>query len=162
MDRATRHSPRQDRLGAAAALKTSLSGLSIGGEYVRHADDSDEPPGIRTVNHRKKRTIAETPERSIEWLIEHEELSGPVICASPNQLPNRDFMRILREAAHRSVGLPASRWMLEVGAFALRTETELLLKSRRVVPAKLAAAGFTFDFSELAAALVEIEAARGT
>jgi uncharacterized protein (TIGR01777 family) len=84
--------------------------------------------------------------RAIFWLIEHEEISGPVNLAAPNPLPNAEFMRILREAAGVSFGLPASEWMLEIGAFFMRTETELILKSRRVTPGRLLENGFVFDF----------------
>ena len=55
-------------------------------------------------------------------------------------------MRALREAWGVRFGLPARRWMLEVGAWALRTETELVLKSRRVVPRRLLESGFAFEF----------------
>jgi uncharacterized protein (TIGR01777 family) len=84
--------------------------------------------------------------RAVYWLIEREELSGPVNLASPNPLPNAEFMRDLREAWGTRFGLPATEWMLAIGALAMRTETELILKSRRVVPRRLAEAGFTFDF----------------
>jgi uncharacterized protein (TIGR01777 family) len=84
--------------------------------------------------------------RAIYWLIEHEELSGPVNIASPQPLPNKEFMRILREAAGAKIGLPAATWMLEVGAMLMQTETELILKSRRVTPARLQMSGFEFDF----------------
>jgi uncharacterized protein len=89
---------------------------------------------------------------AIFWLIEHEEISGAVNLASPQPLPNRDFMAILRQAAGVSIGLPASRWMLEIGAVFLQTETELILKSRRVVPQRLLDAGFRFQFPEWAEA----------
>ena len=84
--------------------------------------------------------------RSIRWLIEHDTVSGPVNLAAPNPLPNADFMRALREAWGIRLGLPAAKWMLEIGAIFLRTETELILKSRRVVPGLLAHHGFTFQF----------------
>jgi uncharacterized protein len=84
--------------------------------------------------------------RAIFWLIEHEEVSGAVNLSSPNPLPNREFMGILRQAAGVSIGLPATQWMLEIGAVFLRTETELILKSRRVIPKRLLDAGFTFQF----------------
>ena len=83
--------------------------------------------------------------RSVFWLIDHD-LSGPVNLSSPNPLPNSDFMRILRKVAKIPIGLPATRWMLEIGAILLKTETELILKSRRVVPSKLLASGFKFQF----------------
>jgi len=86
--------------------------------------------------------------RAIDFLIEHEELDGVVNLASPNPLPNRDFMRALREAAGAPFGLPATEWMLEIGAVFLRTETELILKSRRVVPTRLLENGFDFRFPD--------------
>ncbi len=84
--------------------------------------------------------------RAVTWLIEHDELEGAVNLAAPNPLPNADFMRALREAWGIGVGLPATNLMLEVGAFLLRSETELIRKSRRVVPGKLLASGFAFKF----------------
>lgn len=82
--------------------------------------------------------------RATQWLIDHEEAEGIVNLAAPHPLPNADFMRALRAAAGVSVGLPASRWMLEAGAVLMRTETELILKSRRVVPGRLLEQGFAF------------------
>ncbi|GAA3233708.1 TIGR01777 family oxidoreductase [Dactylosporangium siamense] len=82
---------------------------------------------------------------AIQFLIERDDLAGPVNVAAPGPLPHRDFMRALRSAARMPVGLPATKWMAELGAFAIRSDTELLLKSRRVVPARLTDAGFTFD-----------------
>ncbi|MBS1793547.1 MAG: TIGR01777 family oxidoreductase [Acidobacteria bacterium] len=86
--------------------------------------------------------------RAVKFLIDREDLSGAVNLSSPNPLPNREFMRIFREAWGTRVGLPATRLMLEIGAVLMRTETELVLKSRRVVPGRLLDAGFTFDFPE--------------
>jgi uncharacterized protein (TIGR01777 family) len=86
--------------------------------------------------------------RSVYWLTEHAELAGPVNIASPNPLPYRDFMRELRRAAGVPIGLPATRWMLEIGTWALRTESELVLKSRRVVPGRLVESGFRFEYPE--------------
>ncbi len=82
---------------------------------------------------------------AVRWLIDHE-LSGPVNLAAPEPLPNADFMRVLREAWRTRIGLPATSWMLEAGAFLLRTETELILKSRRVTPARLLKEGFQFRY----------------
>src|SRR4029079_4010019 len=83
---------------------------------------------------------------AIWWLISRDHIDGVVNVAAPNPLPNADFMRFLREAAGVSVGLPANRWMLEIGAVVMRTENELILKSRRVVPARLLQDGFRFRF----------------
>ena len=84
--------------------------------------------------------------RAVLWLIEHEELEGPVNLAAPNPLTNAEFMRALRSAWGIPFGLPATEWMLELGALILQSETELILKSRRVVPAKLLQSGFSFEF----------------
>jgi uncharacterized protein (TIGR01777 family) len=83
--------------------------------------------------------------RAIRWLIARDDVQGAVNIASPNPLPNAAFMRALRDAWGTRIGLPATRWMLELGAIALKTETELVLKSRRVVPGRLLDAGFTFE-----------------
>jgi len=83
--------------------------------------------------------------RAVRFVAEHDALTGPVNLASPNPLPNSGFMRALREACGAPFGLPAERWMLEIGAIFLRTETELLLKSRRAVPTRLLEHGFHFD-----------------
>jgi len=95
--------------------------------------------------------------RAIEWLIGHDELIGPVNLAAPNPLPNAEMMRLVRKACGAPFGLPATEWMLEIGAFFLRTETELILKSRRVVPGRLLASGFQFHFSNLENALRDLE-----
>ena len=84
--------------------------------------------------------------RAVLWLIDHEELEGPVNLAAPNPLRNAEFMGALRSAWGMPFGLPATEWMLELGAFVLHSETELILKSRRVVPAKLMQSGFSFEF----------------
>jgi len=83
---------------------------------------------------------------AVLWLIEHEELEGPINLAAPNPLTNSEFMRVLRSAWGMPFGLPATEWMLELGAFLMQSETELILKSRRVVPSRLLQSGFTFKF----------------
>ncbi|HEX2203827.1 MAG TPA: TIGR01777 family oxidoreductase [Longimicrobium sp.] len=94
--------------------------------------------------------------RALYWLIEHDEVDGVVNVASPNPLPYADFMRALRRAWGALIGLPATEWMLEIGVRILRSETELVLKSRRVVPGRLLEAGFAFDFPEWPAAAEEL------
>ncbi|MFG2532604.1 TIGR01777 family oxidoreductase [Streptomyces sp. NPDC048516] len=86
--------------------------------------------------------------RAVEFLVDRSDLAGPVNLAAPAPLPQRAFMRALRAAWGVPVGLPATKWMAALGAFALRSDTELLLKSRRVVPGRLLEAGFTFDHGE--------------
>ena len=91
--------------------------------------------------------------RAVEWLIDHGQLSGPVNVASPNPLTNAEFMRVFRQVCRRPFGLPAAEWMLKLGAALLGTETELILKSRRVVPGRLLAAGYQFKFAQWREAL---------
>jgi len=93
--------------------------------------------------------------RAVYWLIDND-LDGPVNLASPNPVPNAAFMKTLREAWGMPVGLPATRWMLEIGAIFMRTETELILKSRRVTPGRLLEAGFNFDFAEWPVAAADL------
>jgi len=84
--------------------------------------------------------------RAIRWLLAHEEVADVVNLAAPAPLPNDELMRVLREAWGARIDLPATKWMLALGAFMLQSETELPLKSRRVVPTRLLQAGFTFQF----------------
>jgi uncharacterized protein (TIGR01777 family) len=93
---------------------------------------------------------------AIYWLIERSTLEGAVNLASPYPLPNTDFMAAIRKAWGMPLGLPATKWMLELGAIFLRTETELILKSRRVIPNRLLNDGFTFRFAEWPEAVQEL------
>jgi uncharacterized protein len=94
--------------------------------------------------------------RAIEWLIANEALRGPVNICSPNPVTNREFLRTLRAAWGLPIGFPNPAWMIEIGSFLLRTESELVLKSRWVVPTKLVDAGFTFTFPDWPAAAHEL------
>ena len=96
--------------------------------------------------------------RSVEWLIAHEDWEGVVNLAAPHPLPNIDFMRALRNAWGQTPGLPLNNWMVELGAIFLRTESELILKSRQVIPGRLAAAGFQFQFAKWPEAAQELVA----
>lgn len=86
--------------------------------------------------------------RALEFLIRRDDFSGAVNIAAPHPLPQAEFMRVLRQAWGTRVGLPTTKWIAELGAFVLRTDTELLLKSRRVIPGRLTSAGFTFEFPD--------------
>jgi hypothetical protein len=109
---------------------------------VRHGLGGTNGPGNQFVSW-----IHETDFiRSIELLIATEDFTGVVNLASPNPLPNRDFLRAIREAWGTRIGLPTTSWMIEIGTFLMRTESELILKSRQVVPGRLLAAGFQFTF----------------
>jgi uncharacterized protein (TIGR01777 family) len=94
--------------------------------------------------------------RAIQWLIDHDAVTGPVNLAAPNPLPNAEFMRAFRKAWGMPIGLPAAEWMLEIAALVLGTETELILKSRRVTPGRLVQEGFTFQYPDWPAAATEL------
>jgi uncharacterized protein len=94
--------------------------------------------------------------RLVDWILEHEEIEGTYNCSSPKPVTNHAFMQTLRQVAGHKIGLPAPAWMLKMGAAVIGTETELLLKSRWVVPAKLLQAGFSFQFPVLKDAVTDI------
>jgi uncharacterized protein len=94
--------------------------------------------------------------RAIELLIADDALRGPVNICSPNPVKNREFLRALRAAWGQPIGFPNPAWMIEIGSFLLRTESELVLKSRWVIPTKLVDAGFTFNFPDWPAAAHEL------
>jgi uncharacterized protein (TIGR01777 family) len=96
--------------------------------------------------------------RAVRFLVERDDLAGAVNVAAPGPLPQREFMRVLRSAWRVPVGLPATAWLAEIGAFAMRSDTELLLKSRRVVPGRLTDAGFEFDYPEWTEAAADLTA----
>lgn len=84
----------------------------------------------------------------INWLIEHQEIDDVVNLAAPNPLPYAEFMRLLRQAWGIKIGLPATKWMVEIGTYLMGTESELALKSRRVIPGRLLAEGFSFAYGD--------------
>ncbi len=96
----------------------------------------------------------------IGFLIAHEDIDGVVNVSSPNPVDSVTVMRSIRRALGMPFGIPLHRWVLEPGAWAIRTETELVLKSRWVVPERLLAAGYVFAHPEIDAAIVGILAER--
>jgi uncharacterized protein len=119
---------------------------------VRHGLGGTIGPGTQFVSWIHEADFV----RAVEFLIAREELAGIVNLASPNPVPNRDFMRALRDAWGARLGLPTPKWMLELGTFLMRTESELVLKSRRVVPTRLVQAGFQFLYPEWPSATQEL------
>jgi NAD dependent epimerase/dehydratase family enzyme len=111
---------------------------------------SDRSPWHRTKGRQKFSWVhIDDVVRSIRFLRDRDDISGPVNVASPHPTDNRTLMRTLRGAVGMRIGLPAWRWMLEPAMWLLRTEPELVLKSRWVVPETLAEAGFTFEHADL-------------
>lgn len=85
----------------------------------------------------------------ISFLQTRKDLSGVFNCASPNPVTNWELMSKMRQAMNRSFGLPSPKWLLELGAVMIQTETELILKSRWVIPERLEQEGYVFKFPEL-------------
>lgn len=92
----------------------------------------------------------------IEWLYDNKEAKGTYNAAAPGPVPNKEFMRLMRGIYKMSIGIPAPAWLLEIAAFIHGTETELLLKSRWVLPALLLSEGYTFKFSKMEHALKDL------
>lgn len=92
----------------------------------------------------------------VEHAIAHEELSGVINVSAPNPVPNAAFMAALRRACGMPLGLPTPAWLLEIGAVLIRTETELILKSRWVVPKRLLDSGYGFRFPDVEEAMADL------
>ncbi len=92
----------------------------------------------------------------VEWVTGNESITGVYNCTAPGPVPNSQLMQTIREAYGVPAGLPAPTWLLEIGAGLIGTETELILKSRWVVPAKLLQAGYLFRFPQLAPAVHDL------
>jgi uncharacterized protein (TIGR01777 family) len=97
--------------------------------------------------------------RAVEFLAKANDLNGPVNLCAPHPLLNREFNALLCQQLRPPVRLLQPRWLLEIGAFVLRTETELILKSRKVYPERLLAAGFEFEYPSCAAAIGKLSGA---
>lgn len=91
-----------------------------------------------------------------EWLLTQEELSGVINCAAPEAISNTDLMKLLRRSYGIPFGIPSPAWLLEIGAKLIGTETELILKSRWVMPKRLLDHGYPFLFSKAEHAVKDI------
>jgi uncharacterized protein len=94
--------------------------------------------------------------RSIEWIAAHQQLEGVINAAAPEAITNAGFMKLLRDLCGQKFGLPAYSWMLEIGTLLLGSETELILKSRWVVPRRLLDSGFRFQYNTMEECLQSI------
>lgn len=92
----------------------------------------------------------------ILFLQEREDLNGVFNCSSPNPITNREWMELLRKAMNRKFGLPTPKWMLEIGAILIKTETELILKSRWVIPERLEREGYHFKYRKIEDAIQQL------
>ncbi|GAA0724682.1 TIGR01777 family oxidoreductase [Aquimarina litoralis] len=94
--------------------------------------------------------------RSLEFIIDNPEMEGPINIVAPNPSDNKTLMQTLRKVTNISIGMPLPKFLLEIGARMIKTETELILKSRNVIPKKLQEAGFQFTYPDLTEATKEL------
>lgn len=145
-------------LGPLRALaRMGLGGTQLDGRWpvtrARRAAGTAHFPGARGGRQRFSWIHVDDVTGIIDFLEQHPELDGPVNAATPHPVDNRAFMAAVRRALGVRFGPPTPRWMLEIGAFGIRTETELILKSRWVLPGRLTTAGYAFRHPDLDEAL---------
>ncbi|MFP7760367.1 epimerase [Marisediminicola sp. LYQ85] len=149
--------------GPATSLLLRLARLGLGGPQLdgwwfghrRYRGIGQHPSGDGTAPRHRSRgrqkfswVHIDDVAAAVRFIRDTDGVSGPVNVTAPNPIDNRTLMRSLRRVVGARVGLPAFRWMLEPAMFVLRTEPELVLKSRWVLPGRLAAHGFTFAWPE--------------
>lgn len=147
-------------LGPIGALaRAGLGGPQWDGRWpttpARRAAGTAHRFGARWGAQRFSWVHVEDVVRIVEFIESHPELVGPINVAAPNPVTNRELQSTVRRVLGVPFGLPMPRWVLEIGAAAIRTETELVLKSRWVRPEVLEEAGFDFAYPELEPALRE-------
>ena len=134
--------------GSALAPLVGLTRIGLGGPQI----------GGKTKGGRQRFSWVHIDDvfRVIRFLQDQPSISGTINVASPAPVINRDLMATLRRVLKVPFGMPLYRWMLEFGSLLIRSETELLLKSRWVVPSRLQRHGFSFEFPQLEGALRDI------
>ncbi|REJ04236.1 DUF1731 domain-containing protein [Microbacterium bovistercoris] len=150
--------------GGVLAPLRGLASVGLGGAQHdgrwpvsrrRRAAGTGHFPGARAGRQRFSWVHVDDVVGIVDFLEEHPQLEGPVNAAAPNPVDNATFMATVRGVLGVRFGPPMPRWMLELGAIGIRTETELILKSRWVLPGKLVEAGYAFRYPTLEAALRE-------
>ncbi|MFP3712309.1 epimerase [Puerhibacterium sp. TATVAM-FAB25] len=153
--------------GPASDLLARVARLGVGGpqhdgwwfQHRRYRGIGEDPTGgpvpIHHSGGRQKFSWIHIDDvlAAIRFIETDERLDGPVNLSSPNPSDNRTLMSELHRAVGMPIGIPAPRWLLEPALWALRNESELVLKSRWVLPQRLQAAGFEFTWPELGPAI---------
>jgi len=158
--------------GPAARMLLTIARCGLGGTQLDgwcpphrryrgigdHPTGQDRAPWYRTHGRQKFSWVhIDDVVAAIRFIRDDARLDGVINIASPHPSDNRTLMQTLRRVVGAPVGLPTTRWMLEFGMLALRTEAELILKSRWVVPKILTDAGFIFTHTDLENALVDVK-----
>lgn len=137
--------------------RVGLGGTQLDGWWpvsaARRAAGTAHLPGARGGRQRFSWIHVDDVLGIIDFAEAHPDLEGPINACTPNPVDNRTFMAAVRRAVGARIGPPLPRWMLELGAMGIRTETELILKSRWVLPERLTAAGYVFRHPDLDEAL---------
>ncbi len=89
----------------------------------------------------------------IDFLLHKPDASGPYNACAPHPVRNREFAKTLGQVLHRPAFMPMPAFALKVGLGEL---SGLLLGGQKALPERLQAAGFTFQFTELRAALDDL------
>ncbi|HEV8512187.1 MAG TPA: TIGR01777 family oxidoreductase [Cyclobacteriaceae bacterium] len=92
----------------------------------------------------------------VDFIVANQSLSGAYNVTAPTPIPNQQFMSALRSILKVPIGIPLPKWLLELGAVIIGTETELVLKSRRVIPRKLLDVGYKFRYDGIDMALNDL------
>jgi NAD dependent epimerase/dehydratase family enzyme len=157
--------------GPATAILLRLARIGLGGPQIdswwfphrRYRGIGPDPTGAATSSWHRTRgrqrfswVHIDDVVGVLRFLRDHDDIAGPVNLSSPHPSDNRTLMRTLRRAVRMPTGLPAWRWMLEPAMWVLRTEPELVLKSRWVLPETLIEAGYAFRWPELDAAVRDV------
>jgi len=151
--------------GSALTPLVALTRLGLGGAQcdgpwpitrARRSAGTGHETGSRGGAQRFSWVHLDDVVRVHHWLESQPTINGPINVTSPNPETNRELMGHLRRALRVPIGIPMPRWMLELGTAVIRSETELVLKSRWVVPERLEEAGFQFEHVHLDAALASI------
>ena len=82
----------------------------------------------------------------VNRVIDRDDVVGVYNVVAPNPITNKNMMALFRKKVHVKIGLPATEWMLKIGAILIGTETELILKSRYSYPEKALSEGFLFKY----------------
>ncbi|SDG16930.1 epimerase [Microbacterium sp. 77mftsu3.1] len=160
--------------GPATRMLLTLARTGLGGPqhdgwvppHRRYRGIGDEPTGGRPPWYRTRGrqrfswVHIDDVLDAIRFLVRRDDIAGVVNVAVPEASDNRSLMRSLRSVVGMPVGIPSLRWMLEIAMWVLRTEPELILKSRWVAPERLVEAGFRFSHTDLREALASVERER--
>jgi uncharacterized protein len=140
------------------AMRIAIVLGNEGGAYLELASITKMGLGGKTGNGKQIVSWAHAKDfaRMVDWLIQNKKAAGIYNCSAPHPITNTELMKQLRKKLNVGIGIPTPAWLLEIGTFFLRTESELVLKSRFVLPERAINEGFEFQFKTIDQALTNI------